>query len=104
MSMSEHPSYQGRLSRAATSLAERPTEEPGADAAQARRYADRACCCPAAPAVIVIMPPTPSRRSETDILLCGHHYRASKAALATNGAKVLDINGFPLMEAWPDPR
>lgn len=34
------------------------------------------------------MPPTPARPRETDLLLCGHHYRASRAALAAAGAVV----------------
>jgi hypothetical protein len=105
MSMSQHPSYRGRLSRAAKTPAERPAPKPVAAVAPARRYAGRACCCPAAPAVIVMMPPAHGRQSETDLLLCGHHYRASKAALAAAGATVLDMNGVRLTaEAWPDPR
>jgi nucleotide-binding universal stress UspA family protein len=38
---------------------------------------ERACCCAAKAAVRVIMPPTPARAAETELLLCGHHYRAS---------------------------
>jgi len=34
------------------------------------------------------MPSTPARPRETDLLLCGHHYRASRAALAAAGAVV----------------
>lgn len=34
------------------------------------------------------MPPTPARPRETDLQLCGHHYRASRAALAAAGAVV----------------
>ena len=47
-----------------------------------------ACCCPARAMVQVVMPPTPARPHETDMLLCGHHYRASRAALAAARALV----------------
>jgi hypothetical protein len=30
----------------------------------------------------VIMPPTAPRPAETDLLLCGHHYRVSRHTLA----------------------
>ena len=53
-----------------------------------------ACCCPARAMVQVVMPPTPARPYETDLLLCGHHYRASRTALAAAGAVV---------RALPDP-
>lgn len=56
-------------------------------------FADRACCCPARPVVTVIMPPAPGRPRPVDILLCGHHYRASRAALRAAGAIVYDENG-----------
>ncbi len=103
--MSQHPSYAGLLARLAKTPTERPIAESVAGIAPARRYAERACCCTAAPAVIVIMPRTRGRRHVTELLLCGHHYRASKAALAASRAKVLDMNGFPLTaDAWPDPR
>lgn len=100
--MSQHPSYRGLLSRTAAAT-ERPlTSEPAAVYTPARRYAGRACCCPAQPAVIVIMPPAGGRRLATDLLLCGHHYRASKAALDRNGATILDIHGYRLAaDAWP---
>ena len=49
---------------------------------------ERACCCPSQPTVRVLMPPTADRPGETDLLLCGHHYRASRDALATAGAVV----------------
>jgi len=53
----------------------------------------RACCCPATPAFTVIMPPTAGRRHPVDLLLCGHHYRASQAALRAAGATVYDSAG-----------
>jgi len=51
---------------------------------------DRACCCPCRPVVRVLIPPTAARPHSVDLLLCGHHYRASLAALAAAGAVILD--------------
>ena len=50
----------------------------------------RACCCLAKPMVKVIMPPTPGRPHPVDLWLCGHHYHASRQALAAAGARVRD--------------
>lgn len=55
----------------------------------------RADCCPARPMVKVIMPPTPERPHPVDLWLCGHHYRASFAALQIAGARVEDLNWAP---------
>jgi len=55
--------------------------------------ADRACCCPARPVVTVIMPPAPGRQHTVDLLLCGHHFRVSQAALTAAGAGVYDDTG-----------
>lgn len=60
------------------------------------RQADRACCCPAKPVVVAVMPPSAGRPNQTDLLLCGHHYRVSRQALRRAGAFVLDVNGVPL--------
>jgi hypothetical protein len=102
--MSEHPSYRGRLDRARTAAAERPvTSEPAAVFITTRRYSDRACCCAAPPAVVAVMPPGGDRHAATDLLLCGHHYRASKAGLAAAGATILDLKGCPLAgDYWAD--
>ncbi|HEX6933879.1 MAG TPA: hypothetical protein VF162_17170 [Streptosporangiaceae bacterium] len=43
------------------------------------------------------MPPAPGRCHETDLLLCGHHYRASRPALRAAGAWVYDVGGRPVM-------
>lgn len=51
-------------------------------------HEDRACCCPAHPVVRVTMPPTQQRRHSVDLLLCGHHYRVSREALATAHARI----------------
>lgn len=50
-----------------------------------------ACCCPASPVVRVIMPATAARPHDTELLLCGHHYRVSRQALATAGATVTEL-------------
>jgi hypothetical protein len=61
----------------------------------------RACCCPAKAAVRVTMPSAPGRPGETDLLLCGHHYRVSRRALATCGAGVRELPGTPSdVAAW----
>ena len=51
---------------------------------------ERACCCPARPMVTVMMPSTASRPYPIDLLLCGHHYRVSQAALRAAGATAYD--------------
>ncbi len=53
----------------------------------------RSCCCPARPVVKVTMPPTADRPHRVDLWLCGHHYRASLAALLAAGATVEDLAG-----------
>jgi hypothetical protein len=60
--------------------------------------ADRACCCPARPVVTVIMPPGPGRLDPVELLLCGHHYRASLDALHAAGASVYDEAGRPITD------
>jgi len=46
-------------------------------------------------------------RLPVDLLLCGHHYRASRAVLASVGAVVFDrtgaIVGLGAMDEGPDP-
>ena len=54
---------------------------------------DRACCCPGQPVVRVIMPPAPGRRQSVDLLLCGHHYRVSRQALAAAQARIENLPG-----------
>ena len=54
---------------------------------------DRACCCPAWPVVRAIMPPTAERRHSVDLLLCGHHYRVCRRALAAAGASIATLSG-----------
>src|SRR5690349_13144472 len=54
---------------------------------------DQACCCVARAVVRVVMPPAPGRPRETELLLCGHHYRVSQAALAAAAARVEELPG-----------
>ena len=63
------------------------------------RLADRSCCCPARPVVMVLIPATSARPHPVDLLLCGHHYLASRAALAATGAVVVDETGAVLEPA-----
>ena len=71
-----------------------PTGAPAIDW-RAARLAGHACCCSARPVVIAVMPASASRPHPTDLLLCGHHYRASRRALHLAGATVVDVAGRP---------
>jgi hypothetical protein len=42
---------------------------------------------------MVLIPHASARRHPVDLLLCGHHYLSSKAALAAAGAIVMDETG-----------
>ena len=55
--------------------------------------ADQACCCVARAVVRVVMLSTPDRPHETELLLCGHHYRVSRAGLAAAQARVEELPG-----------
>jgi len=44
-------------------------------------------------AVRVVMPPTAARPHETELLLCDHHYRVSRVALAAAHATVSELPG-----------
>ena len=59
----------------------------------AASLADQACCCVARAVVRVVMPPTAARPHETELLLCGHHYRVSRAALSAAHASVHELAG-----------
>jgi hypothetical protein len=63
-----------------------------------------ACCCPANPVVRVIMPATVARPHDIELLLCGHHYRVSRQALAAAGATVTELPqpGESPLDALPD--
>jgi len=100
----EHPSYFGRPHRAASTEAEHlATPEPPAAHRPLPRYSQRACCCPAPPSVIAVIPAN-DRHEATELLLCGHHYRQSRRALAASEATLTDLKGYPLTpETWPEP-
>lgn len=53
----------------------------------------RACCCPGRPVVRVTIPASPSRPRPADLLLCGHHYRVSRAAIAAAHGTVEELPG-----------
>ena len=80
---SMHPAGHGGMAHG--DLPKRVTPQPW--------LAGCACCCPAWPAVRVIMPATAGRPHETDLLLCAHHYRASRQALDAAGAVVVEFPG-----------
>src|SRR5215831_5834963 len=63
------------------------------------RLVERSCCCPAMPVVMVLIPPISVRPHHVDLLLCRHHYRASRAALAAVGAVAIDETGAILEPA-----
>ena len=72
---------------------------PASSAASPADLPGRACCCPAKAVVRVIMPPPGP--SETDLLLCGHHYLVSRRALAATGASVRELPGTsPDVALW----
>lgn len=59
--------------------------------------ADRACCCPARPVVTVVIPAGRGHPHPVGLLLCGHHYRVSLAALHAVGADAYDEAGALIM-------
>jgi hypothetical protein len=75
-----------------------PAQQPAASRIdwRAARRAERACCCIAKPMVIAVLPPRPGRPHDTELLLCGHHYRMSRQALAAAGATLLNLDGEPV--------
>jgi hypothetical protein len=50
--------------------------------------AERACCCPSRPAVRVLVPRAGDSADAADLLLCLHHYRASRETLARMAATI----------------
>ncbi len=96
----EHPSYAGRIGAQPSQPLSAPFIESITDARiTALATAERSCCCTARPTVVAFLP-TPAGR-EADLLLCMHHYRASRQKLAACGARVVDASGALLTD--PDP-
>lgn len=82
--------------------AETSVDEPGSPPTPFAQ-AERACCCPGRPVVTVLMPPGQGRSHVTDLLLCGHHFRASRPALHAVGATAYDEAGHLVMgPGFPD--
>ena len=50
----------------------------------------RADCCIAQAAYLVVLPATPSREHASELLLCGHHFRASREGLRRANATAFD--------------
>jgi hypothetical protein len=72
---------------------QRSVDVPGDDliaATPPTAVTGRADCCPANAAVRVVLRATPARATHLELLLCAHHYRASRTNLAEAGASVFD--------------
>ncbi len=85
-----HPS-----ARKDNATAQRGSGDTVGSPAQGAGPADRACCCPAKAVVRVTVPAAPARPRQTDLLLCGHHYRVSRHALTAASATVRGLPGTP---------
>ena len=81
---SAHPAGQGRT-------ASRPLHDDTISDGAVAVPPGPACCCPANPVVRVVMPAIAARPHPTELLLCGHHYRVSREALAAAGATVTEL-------------
>lgn len=82
------------------------TREPAPNLLDLRPLAGSrpACCCAAQPVAVVVLAPTNTDRQAVDVLLCGHHLRASWRALQDAGALVVDAGGRLLMPTgWEPP-
>jgi hypothetical protein len=88
------PSSAGQVEAAAGLFDATTGPEPSAD------LSGRACCCVAWAVVRVVIPPTAARPHETELLLCGHHYRVSRAALAAAHANVSELPESDDPAAW----
>jgi hypothetical protein len=73
----------------------RPLDDAIAPGQASAGLTDRACRCSALAMVQVVMPPVPARPHRTELLLCGHHYRVSRQALAAAGAAVRELPWIP---------
>ena len=72
----------------------RPARQPLDDAIPSRgTAAGPADCCLARATVRVTMPPTQARPHPAELMLCGHHYRVSRVALAAVHAEVRALPG-----------
>ena len=53
--------------------------------------------------VTAVIPPGPGHPLPEDLLLCGHHYRVSCAALLAVGAEIYDKTGTRITAAEGEP-
>jgi len=52
---------------------------------------------------VIAVIPANGHGVQVELLLCGHHYRQSRQALGTIGAKLTDLKGQPLpSRTWPE--
>jgi len=106
-----HPSYGGKNGALLRPTPAGPETKRASSSRSARhdidwravRLAGRACCCSARPAVVAVLEPADGRPDAVDLLLCLHHYRASRTGLAAAGASILDMDGGPVPDTdWPE--
>jgi hypothetical protein len=82
------PPASGHKMSAATRHAE-PGLSPGpADWTSTLADAERTCCCSARPVVLAVLPARAGQSRPVGLLLCGHHFRSSRTALAEAGAVI----------------
>lgn len=96
----------------ASPQARQPSAEPQSGAARRVRWetlaplatTQPACCCPAKPVVTAFLPAAKPGGTPVDVLLCGHHARASLPALEAAGAVVFDAAGRLLVPGGWEPQ
>ena len=59
---------------------------------EAKDMNTRADCCSARATYRVVLPRTTEREMPAELLLCGHHLRASRSALQTRGAEICELD------------
>lgn len=60
--------------------------------ADPRGMSTRADCCSAGAAYRVVLPATRERIEPAELMLCGHHLRASRSALESRGAMIREVD------------
>ena len=60
--------------------------------AEAKGMGNQADCCNARATYRVVLPITAERLHAAELLLCGHHLRASRTALEVRGAEIYDLD------------
>jgi hypothetical protein len=73
--------------------------EDGIQQAEPAWALEMSCCCPSRPIVRVVMLATTERPRPAELLLCGHHYRASSEHLVRSRASVYDRAGALISSA-----